>query len=173
VQPLYSTVRRVLDAARGIEGVKGLLADFIDCDEAIQPCIDIAAKTRLFAFVVDTMETAKRLLEINNEIKGQTITIHPLDMLDEVYLHEVPKIDRELGVMLVDQVRITPNADRRLEPLIKNIFNKVVLVKDLKQANLMAKRPYRLTAITSTFETVHAGGFIQKLGHFNPKFEQL
>ena len=35
VQPLFATVRRVMDAAQGIEGVKGLLADFIKCPEQI------------------------------------------------------------------------------------------------------------------------------------------
>lgn len=171
VQPLYSTVRRVLDAARNIEGVKGLLADFIQCDPEVQPCVDIAAKNKLFAIVVDQMETAKKLLEINAEIKGQTITIHPLDMLDEIELRDNVKVDR--GVLLSEKVHLSQNADPRLEPLIKNIFNRVVLVEDLPQAQVMSKAPYKLTAITSNYETVYAGGFVQKLGHFNPKFEQL
>ena len=48
------------------------------------PCVDIAAKSKLFSIIVDTVETAKKVLDINNEIKGGVINIYPLETLHQV-----------------------------------------------------------------------------------------
>jgi chromosome segregation ATPase len=43
----------------------GLLIDFIDFDPKISSIIDIAAKSKLFSVIVDDLNTAKEVLQIN------------------------------------------------------------------------------------------------------------
>jgi chromosome segregation ATPase len=47
-------------------------------------CVDVAAKSKLFGIIVDTLETAKKVLQINKEIKGGVINIYPLETLDQM-----------------------------------------------------------------------------------------
>jgi hypothetical protein len=46
VEPSYATLRRVLDLAKlnGIDGVKGLFIDFVECSPQINCVVDIAGK---------------------------------------------------------------------------------------------------------------------------------
>jgi chromosome segregation ATPase len=46
------------------------------------PCVDIAAKSKLFSIIVDTLETANEVLKINKEIKGGVINIYPLETIE-------------------------------------------------------------------------------------------
>lgn len=45
--------------------------------------VDIIAKQKLFAIVVDTTDTAQKILQINKEIKGGVINIFPIETMDE------------------------------------------------------------------------------------------
>jgi chromosome segregation ATPase len=46
------------------------------------PLIDIAGKHKLTSIIVDTLQTAKKVLEINKEIKGGVINIYPIETLN-------------------------------------------------------------------------------------------
>jgi len=48
------------------------------------PCVDIAAKSKLFSIVVDSLETAKQVLEINKQIKGGVVNIYPLETMEQI-----------------------------------------------------------------------------------------
>ena len=54
------------------------------------PCIDLAAKSKLFSIVVDTLETAKQVLDINKSIRGGVINIYPLETLDKKQMPTIP-----------------------------------------------------------------------------------
>jgi chromosome segregation ATPase len=57
---------------------KGILLDYIECLPEITPCIDLTAKSKLFSIIVENLEDAKTLLELNKEIRGGVINIFPL-----------------------------------------------------------------------------------------------
>ena len=44
--------------------------------------VDIAAKSKLFSVLVDDLETAQQILQINKEIKGGVIKIFTFETLD-------------------------------------------------------------------------------------------
>ena len=108
-------------------GYKGLLIDYINCSsESFMPCIDLAAKSKLFSIIVDTLETAKQVLEINKSIKGGVINIYPLETLT----HSKPLTQVPSGVKsMMEVVKLSPEADPRLNNLVQNIFSRVVLVR--------------------------------------------
>lgn len=127
-------------------------------------CVDVAAKSKLFAVVVDDLETARVVLQMNKEMKGGVISIYPLETLDQMKkaTKQVPQ-----GVKsMLDIVQLTPAADRRLQPLLESIFAKVVLVKSYDEGMQVAK-DHNLTCITADLEVVYAGAFISKVGHYN------
>lgn len=127
-------------------------------------CVDVAAKSKLFAVVVDDLETARVVLQMNKEMKGGVISIYPLETLDQMKkaTKQVPQ-----GVKsMLDIVQLTPTADRRLQPLLESIFAKVVLVKSYDEGMQVAK-DHNLTCITADLEVVYAGAFISKVGHYN------
>jgi len=62
-----------------------------------------------------------------------------------------------------DFVKLKPEADRRLETLVHNIFSKVVLVKEYSRALQIAKE-FKLTCVTPDLQVVYAGAFITKVG---------
>jgi chromosome segregation ATPase len=62
--------------------MKGLFIDFIECPTSLWACLDLVSKGNLFAIVVDDLETAKAVLEINKEIKGGVINIFPLSLTE-------------------------------------------------------------------------------------------
>jgi len=65
-------------------GYFGLVADFVECKiDNFRPCVDIAAKSKLMGIVVDSLETANEVLNVNKEIKGGVINIFPLEMYSE------------------------------------------------------------------------------------------
>lgn len=128
------------------------------------PCVDIAAKSKLFSLVVDTMETAKRILEINEQIKGGVINIYPLETMDQVAkpMKQIPAYSKSM----LDIVSLASNADSRLKTLVDSIFGKVVLVRSYDEA-MSTARDYNLTCITTDLQVVYAGAFLSKVGHYN------
>jgi len=61
------------------------LIDFIDFDPKISSIIDIAAKSKLFSVIVDDLNTAKEVLQLNQQIKGGVINIYPLSIMEQVH----------------------------------------------------------------------------------------
>ena len=85
VEPIFGTLQRIEQKCveQNVVGYKGLLIDYITCSsDNFMPCIDLAAKSKLFSIVVDTLETAKEVLDINKSIRGGVINIYPLETLD-------------------------------------------------------------------------------------------
>lgn len=84
MEPIFTTLRRLRSMAleKGLPGFRGLFLDFIDCPAQFTPCIDIAAKSRLFSFIVEDLDSAKELLKLNSQVKGGVIDIFPLSMIE-------------------------------------------------------------------------------------------
>ena len=61
IEPIFSTLKKLIGLIKekGIQGYRGMLIDFIDFDQKISSCIDLAAKSKLFSVIVDDLESAK------------------------------------------------------------------------------------------------------------------
>ena len=65
-----------------IQGLYGLVLDLIDANPKVRNAIDLILKDRLYTIIVDTMETAKRILDENKKINGPVINIIPLEFVE-------------------------------------------------------------------------------------------
>ena len=65
-----------------IPGLYGLVLDLIDANPKVRNAIDLILKDRLYSIIVDSMETAKRILDENKKINGPVISIIPLDFIE-------------------------------------------------------------------------------------------
>ena len=168
LDPIYSTLKRLksLIAEKQIRGYRGLMIDYIECDNRFSACIDLAAKSKLFSIIVDDLETAKEILALNNQIKGGVINIYPLSILDETPDKQRRYPDSNEVMPLYKQLRLKEETDPRLVKLIHNIFAKVVLVKNYPLAMEIA-RDYNLTCVTPDLQIVYAGAFITRVGQYN------
>ncbi len=110
--------------------------------------VDIAGRSKLFSLIVDTTETAKRVLEVNKTINGCQISIFPIETLDLIETKQVDMSAVSGDVKpLIDFVALKTTADRRLQSLVDNTFSKVVLVRDYQTALRVAK-DNNLTCVT-------------------------
>lgn len=143
-----------------------MLIDFIQCDsESFMPCLDIAGKSKIFSIIVDTLETAKGVLEINKEIKGGVINIFPLESIDAKSKPASRQIPAGVKSLL-DVIHLKGGSDSRISSLIDKIFSKIVLVKTYDEGMTVAK-DHNLTCITADLQVIYAGAFITKVGHYN------
>lgn len=65
IEPVFNVLERIDQKCKelNIEGYKGRFIDFIKCkSDMLKPCIDIAAKQKLMAIIVDTLETAGKIV---------------------------------------------------------------------------------------------------------------
>ena len=65
-----------------IQGLYGLVLDLIDANPKVRNAIDLILKDRLYTIILDTMETAKRILDENKKINGPVINIIPLEFVE-------------------------------------------------------------------------------------------
>ena len=66
-----------------IPGLYGLVLDLIDANPKVRNAIDLILKDRLYTLIVDSMETAKKILDENKKINGPVINIIPLDFIED------------------------------------------------------------------------------------------
>lgn len=65
-----------------IPGLYGLVLDLLDTNPKVRNAIDLILKDRLYTLIVDSMETAKKILDENKKINGPVINIIPLDFIE-------------------------------------------------------------------------------------------
>jgi structural maintenance of chromosome 3 (chondroitin sulfate proteoglycan 6) len=73
-------VRRIRDEHK-ISGVYGPLIELLETDDVYTTAVEVAAGPQLFNIVVDTDETASKILEIMRQEKAGRVTFVPLNQL--------------------------------------------------------------------------------------------
>ena len=81
--PNFETFKTVsIIKNKKIPGFYGLILDLIDANPKVRNAIDLILKDRLYTIIVDTMETAKKILDENKKLNGPVINIIPLDFIE-------------------------------------------------------------------------------------------
>ena len=91
--------------------------------------MDLAGKSKLFSLIVDDLEAAKAVLEINKQLKGGVINIYPLTIIGDLQQKDRNYPPAEEAHPLYKCVSLKHDSDPRLGNLIFNLFSKIVLVK--------------------------------------------
>ncbi|EMC93720.1 hypothetical protein BAUCODRAFT_205363 [Baudoinia panamericana UAMH 10762] len=132
-------VRRVV-REHNIQGAYGTLGELFDFNEKYKTAIEVTAGTSLFHYVVDTDDTATRILEILKKEQGGRVTFMPLNRLRATPVN-IPKTSD--AVHLVTKLRYDPMFDAAFQ----QVFGKTIVCPNISIASQYA-RSHKLTGIT-------------------------
>ena len=134
-----AAVRRIKKQHK-LDGVYGTLAELITVPAAYRTAVEVTAGNSLFHYVVDTDDTATRVLEILNRERSGRITFMPLNRLRP----KVPVMPTGNDVIPMIQKL---EYDRLYEKAVQHVFGKSIICPNLTTASQYA-RSHGLSAIT-------------------------
>ncbi|PNS21829.1 hypothetical protein CAC42_427 [Sphaceloma murrayae] len=134
-----AAVRRIVKQ-HNIQGVYGTLAELLEPTDAYKTAIEVTAGTSLFHYVVDTDETATRILEILQQEKSGRVTFIPLNRV-RARATNLPRAADAVPILLKMKY------DERFEPAFQQVFGKTIVCPELQIASQYA-RSHGVGAIT-------------------------
>lgn len=123
-----------------ISGVYGPIYELFEVDERFQTAVEVAAGPSLFHVVVDTDETATKLLEIMNRDRSGRVTFIPLNRVKS-NVPEYPQAND--AVPLLSRLKFNDQFRKAFE----QIFGSVIVCPNLEVAASYAKS-HHLTVVT-------------------------
>ncbi|CAK1364631.1 unnamed protein product [Cercospora beticola] len=134
-----ASVRRIV-AKQEIEGAYGPLGELFDCNPKYKTAVEVTAGASLFHYVVDTDETAEKLIKVLQHEKGGRVTFTPLNRI-KARPADVPKASD--AVPLISKLKYNPE----FESAMQQVFGKTIVCPNLQVAAQYA-RSHSVSAIT-------------------------
>ncbi|KAF7721275.1 Structural maintenance of chromosomes protein 3 [Apophysomyces ossiformis] len=145
-------------------GVHGQLFELFEVDERFRTAVEVTAGSSLFHVVVDTDDTATRLLEVLNKENAGRVTFIPLNRVSPKEVSYPPAVD---AIPIVQKMQF----DAKYENAIKQIFGGVCVCPNLEVASSYAKS-YNLTAVTLEGDRIDGRGALSG-GYVDLKHSRL
>lgn len=134
-----AAVRRI-KRQHNLDGVYGTLAELLEVNERYRTAVEVTAGTSLFHYVVDTDETATKVLEILQKEKAGRVTFMPLNRLRHGPTN-VPKASDTIP--MIEKLQFDP----KYEKAFQQVFGKTIICPNLQVASQYA-RSHGVNAIT-------------------------
>lgn len=134
-----AAVRRI-KRQYNLEGVHGTLADLFEVNDRYRTAVEVTAGQSLFHYVVDTDETATKVLEILQNEKAGRVTFMPLNRLRSKPTN-MPKASDTIP--MIEKLQF----DSRYEKAFMHVFGKTIICPNLQVASQYA-RSHGVNAIT-------------------------
>ncbi|KAK1140575.1 Structural maintenance of chromosomes protein 3 [Aspergillus melleus] len=134
-----TAVRRI-KRQHSIEGVYGTLAELFDVNDRYRTAVEVTAGQSLFHYVVDTDETATKVLEILQHEKAGRVTFMPLNRLRSRPIN-MPKASDTIP--MIEKLQY----DRAYDKAFNHVFGKTIICPNLQVAAQYA-RSHGVNAIT-------------------------
>lgn len=135
----------------------GLIIERFTCDADLHKIIDVVAKTKIFYHIVDTDQTATKILKAMNQknLPGSPIFM-PMNRIQNV---DSPITDKQRGVIN----RLT--FDPEFASIMRNIFGRVLICRDLEHAAQEGRTRNGVKCVTLSGDMVEpfgamTGGYI-------------
>lgn len=133
------SVRRIVKQ-HNIEGAHGCLGELFEFPEKYKTAIEVTAGTSLFHYVVDSDQTATRIVDILQKEKGGRVTFMPLNRLKP----KIPNLPNASDVVyMLSKLRYEP----QFEKAFQQVFGKTIVCPNLQAASQYA-RSHGVSAIT-------------------------
>ena len=132
------SVRRIKEQ-HNLKGCYGTLAELIEVGQH-HTAIEVVAGSSLFNYVVDTDDTASKIIEILNKERGGRVTFVPLDKIK-------PKTTNFPQAQDARPMMSLMKYDPKFENAIQQVFGKAIIAQNLTVAAQYA-RTHGLTAVT-------------------------
>ncbi|KAL2002383.1 hypothetical protein VTN02DRAFT_51 [Thermoascus thermophilus] len=134
-----AAVRRI-KRQYNLEGVYGTLAELFDVNDRYRTAVEVTAGQSLFHYVVDTDETATKVLEILQKERSGRVTFMPLNRL-KPRLVNMPKASDTIP--MIEKLQFDP----AYEKAFQHVFGKTIICPNLQVASQYA-RSHGVNAIT-------------------------
>ncbi|RDW76770.1 chromosome segregation protein SMC [Aspergillus mulundensis] len=134
-----AAVRRI-KRQHDLEGVYGTLAELFEVNDRYRTAVEVTAGQSLFHYVVDTDDTATKVLEILQKEKAGRVTFMPLNRLRNKPLN-MPKASDTIP--MIEKLQY----DRAYEKAFQHVFGKTIICPNLQVASQYA-RSHGVNAIT-------------------------
>ncbi|ODM20685.1 Chromosome segregation protein sudA [Aspergillus cristatus] len=134
-----AAVRRI-KRQYNLEGVYGTLADLFEVNERYRTAVEVTAGQSLFHYVVDTDETATKVLEILQNEKAGRVTFMPLNRLRSKPINMPRASDT---IPMIEKLQYDP----AYEKAFAHVFGKTIICPNLQVASQYA-RSHGVNAIT-------------------------
>ncbi|KAL3463927.1 RecF/RecN/SMC [Aspergillus heterothallicus] len=134
-----AAVRRI-KRQHNLEGVYGTLAELFEVNDRYRTAVEVTAGQSLFHYVVDTDDTATKVLEILQSEKAGRVTFMPLNRLRSKPLN-LPKASDTIP--MIEKLQY----DRAYEKAFQHVFGKTIICPNLQVASQYA-RSHGVNAIT-------------------------
>lgn len=123
-----------------LDGVYGTLAELFDVNDKYRTAVEVTAGQSLFHYVVDTDDTATRVLEILQNEKSGRVTFMPLNRLRSRPVN-MPKASDTIP--MIEKLQY----DSAYEKAFAHVFGKTIICPNLQVASQYA-RSHGVNAIT-------------------------
>ncbi|KAH9826549.1 Structural maintenance of [Teratosphaeria destructans] len=134
-----ASVRRIV-REHDIEGAYGPLGELFEFSDKYKTAVEVTAGTSLFNYVVDTDDTATRILDILKREHGGRITFVPLNQIRTRPVN-IPQASD--AVHLVKKLKY----DMKYDKAFQQVFGRTIVCPNLQVAAQYA-RTHQITAIT-------------------------
>ncbi|SNX83976.1 probable SMC3 - required for structural maintenance of chromosomes [Melanopsichium pennsylvanicum] len=152
-------------ASLGLEhNVKGPIYQLFSVDDKYKTAVEVTAGASLFHVVVDTDETASKLLEVMNRDKSGRVTFMPLNRL---HPKEVDFPATHDAILMVKKLQF----DKSLTPAFQQIFGRSIICPNLEIASAYV-RSHGVNAITLDGDKVERKGALTG-GYQDPRRSRL
>lgn len=134
-----AAVRRIQRQLK-LEGVYGTLAELLEVNEKYRTAVEVTAGNSLFHYVVDTDETATKVLEVLQRERAGRVTFMPLNRLRPRAVN-LPKSSD--AIPMLEKIQYEP----RYQKAFEQVFGKTIICPNLSVAGQYA-RSHGVTGIT-------------------------
>ncbi|KAJ2336566.1 Structural maintenance of chromosomes protein 3, partial [Coemansia sp. RSA 2671] len=145
----------------GLSGIHGPLFELFEVDETYRTCVEAIAGSSLFHVVVDTDDTATKVLSELNRLKLGRLTFMPLNRLNPSAATYPGASD---AIPMIERLVF----NRRYQRAFQHVFGKTIICPSLDVGSGYA-RSMNLTAVTLEGDKVDRrgelmGGFVSRKG---------
>jgi structural maintenance of chromosome 3 (chondroitin sulfate proteoglycan 6) len=133
---LQSTVNKIVSSGLNavhriaeetdIKGVYGPLIELFECPDQYMTAVEIAAGGSLFFIVVDTEETAAKILDIMSKEKVGRVTFMPLNRLA---VKDVPLPDSPDVKPMISELKFKPVLQKAFQQVTRTMMSAAPLTK--------------------------------------------
>ena len=133
-----------------IKGLIGPLSDVFTVQEPYARTVELLLENTLDFILVETVQTARAVIDlIKKENKGR-ITLLPLDKIDRIDFQR-PRIEGAQGAFLIDFIR----TDSRYQKLLELLLGDILVADTFDQALSLAEKYPHLRVITKGGEIIN------------------
>lgn len=155
----YQGVKEILKERNRLPGIEGAVAELIQVDKQYETAIETALGGALQHIVVDSEESGRKAIQYLKQHAYGRATFLPLNVIKGKSLSNAQKQAIEKHPAFVGIASQLVRYDGKYAGIIENLLGTVVIAKNLKGANEMAKLvQYRCRFVTLEGDVVNPGG---------------